>query len=243
MKVIGIIPARLKSNRLPEKPLKIIDGLPMIVHVYKRAKMCMDLDGLYVATDSQRIKEVMEEHGGKVIMTSEEHATGTDRIAEAVSDIDCDLVVNIQGDEPLVRPEHISSAIKALEDQTVQVSCLSTNSTNKDDKNEIKVVFDKKSNVMYYSRTDIPSDKRVEVKSHYKQYCIYCFRKNFLKKFTEMEQSPLEKIEYVELLRAIENGFVVRNVNVNSNSKAVDTEEDLAEVERLMKSDDLRGKY
>ncbi|MBU0527639.1 3-deoxy-manno-octulosonate cytidylyltransferase [Candidatus Micrarchaeota archaeon] len=243
MKVIGVIPARLKSNRLPEKPLKMIYGLPMIVHVYKRAEMCQDLDELYVATDSQRIREVVEEHGGKVIMTSKKPATGTDRIAEAVSEMECDLVVNIQGDEPLVRPEHISAAIRALEDHEVHVSCLSTSSTNKNDKNEIKVVFDKRSNVLYYSRTDIPSDKRVEVKTHYKQYCIYCFRKEFLKKFTEMEQSPLEKIEYVELLRAIENGFIVRNVNVDSNSKAVDTEEDLKEVEKLMKDDDLRGKY
>lgn len=243
MKVVGIIPARLESTRLPKKPLAVIDGLPMIIHVLKRSEMCGDLDAVYVATDSQEIASIVKRHGGKAIMTSPTHKTGTDRIAEAAQNINCQLVVNIQGDEPLVRPEHISAGIRALDDETVQLSCLSAMSDNKDDPNEIKVVFDKNSDVLYYSRTDIPSNKRVDVKTHHKQYCIYCFRKEFLVKFTKMEQTPLENIEYVELLRAVENGYKVRNVDVVSKSRSVDTPKDIEEVEELMKKDDLRGKY
>ncbi len=243
MKIVGIIPARLKSTRLPEKPLRIIDGLPMVVHVLKRSQMCKDLDEVYVATDSQKIADVVKQHGGKAIITSEGHPTGTDRIAEACRNIDCDFVVNIQGDEPLIMPEHVSSLINAMKGDDAQVGCLSTRSANKNDPNEIKVVVDNNSYVMYYSRTDIPSSARTEVKEHTKQYCVYCFRKAFLEKFCNMEQSPLEKIEYVELLRAIENGFKVRNVNVQSESRAVDTEDDLKVVEELMKKDGLRGRY
>jgi 3-deoxy-manno-octulosonate cytidylyltransferase (CMP-KDO synthetase) len=244
MKIIGIIPARLKSTRLPEKALRLIDGLPMIIHVYKRSKMCTDLNELYVATDNEKIAEVVRQYGGEVIMTSEEHATGTDRIAEACETLECELVVNIQGDEPLVRPEHISAAINAMKNEKeAHLSCLTTLSNNKNDPNEIKVVCDKRSYILYFSRSDIPSDTRGKHNEYLKQYCIYCFRKEFLQQFCKMKQTPLEKIEYVELLRAIENGYKIKNITVDSSSRAVDTGEDLKIVEQLMKSDDLRGKY
>lgn len=244
MKTIAVIPSRLSSTRLPGKPLLDIDGLPMIVHVLKRTLLCKDLDEVYVATCDDEISEVVSKYGGNVIITSKSHNTGTDRIAEAVKDIECDIIVNVQGDEPLVYPDHISSAISLLmKSPETQVTCLACTTNQVKDPNEVKLVLNSKNEIMYFSRSDIPSTLRVSHNSLLKQYCIYVFRKKFLIEFSKMQQTPLEKIEYVELLRALENGYKIKCAVVKDFIQSVDTKEELTFVRELMKKDKLRKKY
>ncbi len=244
MKIIGIIPSRLESTRLPEKPLLDIDGLPMILHVYKRALFCKKLNEVYVATCNKEIYDVITKNNGKAIMTSKEHKTGTDRIAEAAKNIDCDIVVNIQGDEPLLLPEHIEKAIQPLlDDPNLQLTCLACLSDQLNDKDEVKLVLNLKGDIMYFSRSDIPSTLRTKHNSVLKQYCIYAFRKNFLLEFSKWEQTPLEKIEFVELLRALERGYKIKGIIINENTQSVDTKEQLKLVNLLIKKDSLRKKY
>jgi len=244
MKIVGLIPARMKSSRFPGKPLAIIDGLPMVVHVLKRAKMCDKLDDVYVLTDNEEINEVVKMHGGKALMTSEKHKTGTDRMCEALNYIDADIYVDIQGDEPLLRPEHIYKAIEPLlKDDTLQISCLAIESKQLNEVNEVKLVKDLDDNIMYFSRADIPSTLRVEHDTILKQYCIIPFRKDLLQKFGTWGQTPLEKLEFVELLRVLEHGYKIKCVVVDSVSRSVDTPEDFLFVEKMMKNDDLRDKY
>lgn len=249
MKTIGIIPARMESARLPKKPLADICGIPMIAHVYIRSKMAKNLDDLFIATDSLEIKDVIESIGGKVIMTSSEHQTGTDRIAEAASKIDCDIVVNIQGDEALLQPEHIEQIVeefpKTMNDCPVGMMMTKFNKFNSD--SDIKVVVNKKNEIMYFSRADIPSTARVQHDNLMKAYHIVPFSKDFLIKFSQMEQSPLEKIEYIEYLRVLENGYKIKMFEVDECEVSVDTPEDLAYVSKKMENDPLfqfyREKY
>jgi len=151
MKVVGIIPSRLQSTRLPRKALLDIHGLPMVVHVCKRAQFCSLLDEVYVATDSEEIYSVVVNNGGKAIMTSAKHQTGTDRIAEAIRDMSVDIVVNIQGDEPLLNPEHIDKVVKPLiEDKNLQVAVLVAPYLTRNNTSDIKAVLDLNDNVLYW---------------------------------------------------------------------------------------------
>ena len=244
MKIVGMIPARLKSTRLPGKPLKEIEGLPMIIHVMKRTMLCDDLDEVYVVTDSEEIYKVVEEYGGKAIMTSDKHATGTDRIAEAVENIECDIVVNIQGDEALVRPDHISKALEPLiEDASIQMSTLMCETDQFNEINECKMVVNQNSEVLYFSRNDIPSDLRVKHQNLFKLYSIVPFRKDFILKFAGWDQTPLEKIEYIEYLRALEKGYKIKAVLVCEPSQSVDTPKDLELVREIMKNDKIKARY
>ena len=240
-----MIPARMKSTRLPNKPLKLIEDLPMIVHVYRRAKLCPLLCDVYVVTDSEEIKQTVEQYGGKAILTIKEHKTGTDRIGEAVENIDCDIVVNVQGDEPLVNPDHITAGIKALQnDPNAFVSCLCTETQQFNNVDEVKLVLNKDNDMLYLSRSDIPSTLRLPHSSLLKQYCIYAFKKQNLLTFINWEQTTLEKIESIELLRVIENNHKLKGVLIpNANIQSVDTEEDLNRVRELMKSDQLKNQY
>jgi len=244
MKVIGVLPVRYASSRFPGKPLKEIEGLPMVIHTLKRTQLCKDLDEVYVATDTKNIFELIEEYDGKAIMTSDRHKTGTDRIAEAVEDLDCDIVVNIQGDEPLVNPDHISAAVKPLlEDGTVNVATLLCRNDRFGDVTECKVVLDKNDDILYMSREDIPTSHFEAQKQILKLYCIVPFRKEFLEKFAAWEQTPLEKIEHIEYNRIIENGYKMRGVVVDSVAESVDTPENLELVRKLMKTDKIKDQY
>jgi len=244
MKVVGLIPSRLKSTRLPEKPLKLIEGIPMIAHVYQRALLCPDLDELYVVTDSRKIAGTVEKIGGKAIMTSATHPTGSDRLAEASANLDADIVVNIQGDEALVKPEHISVAVQSLvNDPFAKCSILVCDCFERNAPNEIKVVMDKMNYVLYFSREDIPSSKRTPEPPLKKIYCIVPFRKEFLLNFASMEQTPLEKIEFNEYLRILENGYKMKGVYVEHVPPSVDDADDLELVRMLMKEDPVKEKY
>lgn len=244
MKIIGVVPSRLKSSRLPGKALIDIGGLPMVVHVFKRAQMSSMLDEVFVATDSRDIYDVVESHGGKAIMTSVEHKTGTDRIAEAVRDIEADIVVNIQGDEPLLDPEHIDKAVKPLiEDDSLNVTVLATPYSKKKSSSDIKAVLDLDFNILYCSRADLPSDTRLDVKVMWKMSFIVPFRKDFLLKYASWEETPLEKIEYNEYLRILEHGYKIKAVPVDNAVISVDTSDDLIVVRELMKMDKIKERY
>jgi len=244
MKVVGIIPARLQSSRLPEKAIVDIEGLPMVVHTFKRAQLSSILDEVYVATDSQEIYDIVESHGGKAIMTSVDHQTGSDRLAEAAQTIEADIIVNIQGDEPLLDPEHIDKVVEPLlEDEELQIAVLVTPYKEKNSGADIKAVLDLNGNILYCSRTDLPSDARTDVDVMWRMSFIVPFRKDFHLKYTSWDPTPLEKIEYNEYLRVLEHGYSIRAVPVDNACISVDTPEDLIKVREIMKTDKIKKKY
>lgn len=244
MKAVGMVPARLQSSRLPEKALIDIGGMPMVIHTCKRAQLAKSLDEVYLVTDSEVIKQAGESYGVKVIMTGAHHQTGSDRLAEACQCVGCDIVVNIQGDEPLVNPDHIDAIVEPLlHDPSLQIAVGVTPYKKKNSSSDIKAVLDLDGNIMYCSRTDLPSDARTSVKELLKMVFIVPFRKNFLLQYTSWAPTSLEQIEYNEYLRVLEHGVKIRAVNVDDAKISVDTLEDLEEVRRLMLEDKLRFKY
>jgi len=241
---VAIIPSRLESSRLPRKALADICGLPMIVHVFKRCEFAKSLDEVFVATDSDEIRSVVEEYGGKSIMTSAHHENGTERMAEAARKIEADIFVNVQGDEALVKPEHIDAAVNVLtKDESVSVAILVNEFSKRNSPSDIKTVLDEKNNVMYLSRSDIPSDARTKNPPLLKAYHILPFRKNFLLQYADWEKGFLEKIEFHEHLRILEKGYPIRAVKVDSSAVSVDTLSDLEAVRETMETDDLFSIY
>jgi len=244
LKIIGIIPSRLESSRLPEKALVDIEGLPMIVHVFKRAQLAACLDEVIVATDSEIIFDVVKNNGGIAVMTSKEHETGTDRIAEVAKNMDVDIVVNIQGDEPLLNPEHIDKVVRPLiDEEDIEVSVLVTPYTKQNSSSDIKAVIDNKNNILYCSREDIPSSSRSEVDSMWKMCFMVPFKKKFLLQYASWDQTPLECVEYNEYLRILEKGHKLRAVPVENAQISVDTESDLEIVRQKMKEDAIKRAY
>jgi 3-deoxy-manno-octulosonate cytidylyltransferase (CMP-KDO synthetase) len=254
MKSIAIIPARMGSSRFPGKPMKKINGVPMIGHCYFRTSMCNELFDTYVATCDQEIFDYIKSINGKVVMTSDAHERATDRTAEAMLKIEkiigekIDLVVMVQGDEPMVTPEMISESLQPLlDDSSVNVVNLMANMDNCEefeDPNEVKVVVDNFSNAIYFSREPIPSRKKgFEHVPMLKQVCIIPFKRDYLLKFNDTAETNLEKIESVDMMRIIENGESVRMVMTNAKSFSVDTPEDLLNVEKKMENDQLMELY
>ncbi|MFN3917689.1 MAG: 3-deoxy-manno-octulosonate cytidylyltransferase [Flavobacteriales bacterium] len=243
MKIVGIIPSRLKSTRVPDKPLVDILGIPMIVHVYKRASLSSILDEVIVATDSKEIQSVVHRYRGKAVLTSDKHLNGTERIAEVAASMEADVFVLINGDEALLNPEHVKDSVDTLLHSDADSSILVLDFYKKNSPGDFKVVLNAQSEVMYISRNDIPSDARNEVKSMLKAYHVLSFRKEFLMKYATMEKSPMEKIEDHEHLRIIENGFKLKAKKVESSSISVDTPDDLAYVRRVMPDDLFYLKY
>ena len=254
MNIIGIIPARMASSRFPGKPLARICGVPMIGHVYIRSKMSKTLDEVYVATCDKEIKDYVDSIAGKTVMTADTHERASDRAAEAVTKIEkesgrtVDIVVMIQGDEPLIYPEMIDEAIKPLiDDGGVNITNLMAEIRTVEefeDPNEIKVVTDKFNNALYFSREPIPSRKKGSPEvTMLKQVCIIPFRKRFLIEYTKMKPTPLEIFESVDMMRILENGLKVKMVLTGFDTKSVDTHTDLDLVGSMMKSDKLFGRY
>ncbi len=254
MNIVGIIPARMASSRFPGKPLAKICGLLMIEHVYHRSKMSKSLSDVYIATCDDEIREAVESFGGKSVMTASTHERASDRVAEAMLKIESDqsrkidIVVMIQGDEPMVFPEMIDEAIQPiLMDRTIHVTNLMSPLKTKeeqDDPNEIKVVVDRGNFALYFSREPIPS--QAKIKSNvpaWKQVCIIPFQRDFLLKLNKLEQTPLEIIESVDMLRILEHGGRVKMVPTKFETYSVDTLEALKKVEGLMKRDPLLKIY
>ena len=254
MKIIGIIPARMESSRFPGKPLKNICNIPMIGHVYHRSKLCDLFDEVYVATCNQEIFDYILSIDGQPIMTSSNHERASDRTAEALYIIEkqlnskIDIIVMIQGDEPMITPEMIASAIYPVNNSNdIGVSNIMAQihiNSEWNDPNEVKVVVDRNSNAIYFSREPIPSRKKgAEKVLMLKQVCIIPFKRDYLIKFNQMPETELEKVESVDMMRIIEHGEKVQMVMTTECSFSVDTEEDRMIVEKNMVNDELLKSY
>ncbi|MCX7919815.1 MAG: 3-deoxy-manno-octulosonate cytidylyltransferase [bacterium] len=249
MIVLGVIPARYAATRFPGKPLADICGKPMVLHVYDRAKRAKCLSELMVATDDERILRVIEQAGGKAMITSTQHQSGSDRLGEVAQKIDADIVVNIQGDEPLLEPEMIDEMVQPLlSDRTILMGTLKKRISNPEDlhnPNIVKVVCDINGFAIYFSRSLIPYPKTgwKDASIHglaegelafYKHLGLYAYQKEFLLQFTKLPVSPLEKIEGLEQLRALYNGYKIKVVETKFDTIAVDTPEDLERVKQII---------
>ncbi len=244
MKIVGMVPARLQSSRLPEKALVDIHGLPMVVHTCRRAMLASSLDEVFLATDSERIRQAAEANGVKVLMTGDHHPSGSDRIAEAAGKVESDVVINIQGDEPLVNPEHIDAVARAVaENPEVDCAIGVTEYAEKNRPSDIKAVLNLKGDIMYCSRTDLPSEARTAVPTLLKMSFIVAFRTPFLHQYAAWAPTPLELIEYNEYLRILEHGRAIRGVPISNAKISVDTPEDLEIVRKLMEDDVIRHQY
>ncbi|WP_408955151.1 3-deoxy-manno-octulosonate cytidylyltransferase [Natroniella sp. ANB-PHB2] len=238
MQVTGIIPARYASTRLPGKPLKEIAGQPMIEHVYRQAIAADSLDQVIVATDDQRIYQAVEDFGGQVEMTSKQHQTGTDRLAEVAQNLDTGIIVNVQGDEPLLNPKMIDQAVEPLlDDSTIQMGTLKHKITEQEEIESphiVKVITDQDGFALYFSRAAIPYPRQATGLNYYKHIGLYVYRRDFLLNYTEMKQTPLEKEESLEQLRVLENGYRIKVVETEYQAIGVDTPEDLERVRRAI---------
>ena len=244
----------MASSRFPNKPMADILGMPMIGHCYNRSKMSNMLNEVYVATCDKEIYDYIENNGGKAVMTADTHERASDRTAEALLKIEeatgekVDIVVMLQGDEPMITPEMIKDAVQPLIDsKDIKISNLYAKiATVKEfeDPNEVKVVVDKEEFAIYFSREPIPSRKKgiLDVPM-LKQVCIIPFDRDFLLEYNTMEQTPLEIIESVDMMRIIENGMKVKMIFTDKESYAVDTQADLDVVIEKMKTDKLLKKY
>jgi 3-deoxy-manno-octulosonate cytidylyltransferase (CMP-KDO synthetase) len=250
MKVIIGIPARMGSSRFPGKPLAKICGMPMIEHVYKRCQYVKGVQDVFIACCDTEIKEVVEGFGGKAIMTPKKIARPALRVENACKSLDLDdedIIVVVQGDEPLVHPEMIDLAVSPLlKDPKVKLLTLVADAKEDEwlDPNEVKVVVDKNEDILFMSRSPIPSNIRNRIGPRLKQVAIMPFRKKVLLEFHEMKAMPLEIAESIELLRAIEHGIKIRTANSSAFSTvSVDTEADRYEAEEKMKNDNLFALY
>lgn len=256
-----MIPARMNSSRFPGKPLARLLGRPMIEHVLRRTAMCEQLDAVYVATCDEEIRDAVEGIGGSVLMTSAAHERASDRVAEAAERVEADIVVMVQGDEPMITPRMIASAVAPmLVDPSIRCVNLARRIVSRDEyasPNTIKVVMNARGDALYFSRTPIPainfahdsagdtaSDsagvRRVPI---FKQVCVIPFRRDYLREFARLPPTPLERAESIDMLRVLEHGGRVRLVETDVDTHAVDTPADLRLVESLMESDPLVLRY
>jgi 3-deoxy-manno-octulosonate cytidylyltransferase (CMP-KDO synthetase) len=241
LKAIGIIPARWQATRLPGKPLAEIAGRPMIQHVYERASQAASLAQVIVATDDERILAAVRGFGGAAVLTSPGHRSGTDRVAEAAASRAVDVVVNIQGDEPLIDPHAIDALVAPfLSEPALSMTTLAVPirvAEEIDDPGVVKVVTDRQGYALYFSRCPIPYQRDGGVggsSGRLKHLGLYAYRADFLQAFSRMEPTPLEQTEKLEQLRALENGERIFVVLTEHDAVSVDTPEDLARVRALV---------
>ncbi|OIO39298.1 MAG: 3-deoxy-manno-octulosonate cytidylyltransferase [Candidatus Omnitrophica bacterium CG1_02_49_10] len=239
MEAVGIIPARYDSTRLPGKMLADIAGKPMIQHVYERAKAARLLDDLYVACDDDRVMEAVKSFGGKAVLTSKGHSSGTDRLTEVANPIDARVIINIQGDEPLIHPTMIDGLVEAMnKDKGITIATVIKETLDRgvlDNPDTVKVVIDKDGYALYFSRSPIPAVRSASnTAKFYKHIGIYGYTKDFLFTFTNLPPSPLEKSESLEQLRALENGYRIKTIETKFDTISVDTERDLEKVRKVL---------
>lgn len=237
---VGIIPARMAASRLPGKPLVDICGKPMIQRVWERVREARLLDSVYVATPDAEIAEAVRGFGGTPIMTSDRHRSGTERLAEAAAEMDVDVVVNVQGDEPLIDPTDVDAAVAPLiSEPRLQMTSLMARCPEDQLENPatVKVVCDRLGNALYFSRSRIPYPRAAEPAATVMQHIgLYAYRKGFLLRYAAMDPTPLECTEMLEQLRVLENGVTIRMVEVARAPLSVDTPEDLETVRRIIGS-------
>ncbi|AEE15011.1 3-deoxy-manno-octulosonate cytidylyltransferase [Thermodesulfobium narugense DSM 14796] len=237
-KILGVIPSRLKSTRLPEKPLRKILNKPMIQWVYEGASKSNLLSNLVIATDSEAIANIATTFGAKTLMTSKSCRSGTDRVAEVAKMLtDYDIIVNIQGDEPMVNDVIVNALIEPFSDKEVNMTSLMTTIKPEEESDPavVKVVCKKNMDALYFSRYSIPFDRDGIGITRYKHLGFYAYKRDFLLMISSLPPTPLEKAESLEQLRVLENGFSIRMNLIPFSTKSVDTIEDLIEVERIIK--------
>lgn len=240
MNTLCVIPARYASTRLPGKPLADIAGKPMIVRVYEQASKAKRLSGVIAAVDDERVYEAVVSHGGRAMMTAKNHPTGTDRLAEvAAAHPEAELIINVQGDEPLIEPDLIDALAAVFEeDPELQMATVKSPMADENEMrnpNNVKVVTDKKGYALYFSRSLLPYPRENTGVTVYKHIGIYAYRRDFLLEYARMEPTALEQTESLEQLRALENGYKIKVIATDFKFVGVDTPEDLAEVNRLYK--------
>ena len=239
-RILGVIPSRYGAQRFPGKPLALVAGKPLVQWVYEASRAATLLSDVIVATDDKRIFQTVEKFGGRAMMTSPKHASGTDRVAEVASKIPCDIVINIQGDEPLIRGETIDALAGAMmEEPDVPMGTLArriTSAKDLENPNVVKVVTDLRQRALYFSRFPIPCqrDGTARVAAHWAHVGIYAYRCEALLKLVKLPVSELEKAEKLEQLRALENGFAIKVVETGLATVSVDRPEDVAVVEKLV---------
>ncbi|MBI4383186.1 MAG: 3-deoxy-manno-octulosonate cytidylyltransferase [Nitrospinae bacterium] len=252
-KAAAIVPARWASTRFPGKPLALIRGKPMVQWVVEKAKAASLISSVIVATDDRRIYDAVRAFGGEAAMTSGGHPTGTDRVAEVAASLDCDIVVNVQGDEPLIPPENIDLAVQPLlKDPALKVSTLMMRIEDPEEifnPNVVKVVVDDRGFALYFSRAPIPFNRdgwsgvypgkldrlsKTGFHNAYKHIGLYAYAKSFLMEFSRLRPSSLETIERLEQLRILSNGIPIKATETRKSSVGVDCPEDLVKVERLL---------
>ncbi len=244
MKAIGIIPARYSSVRFPGKALANLLHRPLIQWVYERAMESASLERVIVATDDRRILEVVKAFGGEAQLTSPNHTSGTERVAEVAEELDFEIVVNIQGDQPLVEPKAIDSLVSStLDDPEADMATLISGIADEDElhnPNVVKVVFDRKGFALYFSRYAIPhlrnSPSNAGSPTYYKHIGVYSYRRDPLLRLAQLSPTPLEVSEGLEQLRALESGVKIKVFETPYPSLSVDTQEDLAKVEKILSS-------
>lgn len=238
--IIVVIPARWGSTRFPGKPLIDIAGKPMIEHVYRQASRARGIDKVLVATDDTRILKCIREFGGECILTGE-HRSGTDRVAEAVADIECDIVVNVQGDEPIIPPQMIEQVIEPFRsDNSLPMASLKRAFREGEDPNSpqlVKVVTDIHNNALFFSRSLLPYPRDPQQSQPFLHIGIYAYRKNFLLKFSSLPSTPLEQTEGLEQLRALEHGYRIKVPTTEFFSIGVDVPEDIEKIRKHLKND------
>lgn len=237
MRAVAIIPARIASTRLPRKILREIAGKTMLERVYTAARSCSQLADVIVATDSDEIMAVCEKHGWQARMTSDRHRSGTDRVYEVAGTIAADVYVNVQGDEPLARPEHIDALLKPMRDAAVEISTVMTPCAEADvsNPNAVKVVCRADGRALYFSRSTIPFDREKSGAHRWMKHLgFYAYRMSALERFVQLPESALERTERLEQLRFLENGFDIHVEETPHDTIGVDTEEDLQRVERIL---------
>lgn len=237
MKIACIIPSRYASTRLPGKPLRMIAGETLVHRVYERAALAKLPDIVIVATDNEKIESEVKSFGGRVMMTSPDHPTGTDRLAEVAASLpDYDIVVNVQGDEPFINPDVIDSLAKMLaerDDLDMTTAAAPLKEDEYDDPSAVKVVVNQKGEALYFSRSLIPYPRNEFSVPPLKHVGIYAYRRDFLLAYAGMKQTPLEKTEFLEQLRALEMGYKIGVIRIDSEDIGIDTEEDLKKANRL----------
>jgi 3-deoxy-manno-octulosonate cytidylyltransferase (CMP-KDO synthetase) len=248
LKSIVVIPARYESTRFPGKALALLAGRPMIEHVYRRSARAIGISRVLVATDDERIARAVDDFGGEALMTSAAHLTGTDRLAEAATHLDCDIIVNVQGDEPLVDPSMIERAIAPFPgDADLQMTSLRARITTLEelrDPHVVKVVVDRDEFALYFSRAPIPFDRDFAggLTGAWRHVGLYAYRRSFLARFAAMVPSPLEQTERLEQLRALEHGIRIKVLETHHHSIGVDTPADLVQVEAIFAAEvDTQG--
>jgi 3-deoxy-manno-octulosonate cytidylyltransferase (CMP-KDO synthetase) len=240
MKVIGLIPTRLNSTRLPQKALLKINSIPLVVHTYKRAKLSKKLNDVYICCDDKKIKDIVEKFGAKVIMTSKNHNNGTERINEAYKKLKkkYDYIVDIQGDEPLVSPYHIDEVVNYhIKNKKADIILPTLETKPTINTNIIKVIINKKNEVMYLSRADLPLSFKKNKNKVLKHLSIISFLPKSLEKFSISKKTYLESIEDIELLRALELGMKIKSIKLRGDSFSVDVYDDYKKADLKMSKD------